>query len=55
MGMLEPKFNKPPIYISESGVSFVKAKDILQSIKGQEEIYKMDELWKRYCRSKNIL
>ena len=38
--MLKPKFEKPPIYISESGIAYVKAKDILMSEKGQEEILK---------------
>jgi hypothetical protein len=39
--MPEPKFEKPPIYVSESGIAYVKAKDILMSQKGQKEIYRL--------------
>jgi hypothetical protein len=45
--MLKPKFEKPPIYISKSGLAYVKAKDILMCEKGQEEILKMHMMLKR--------
>jgi hypothetical protein len=38
---MKPKFKNPPIYISESGCSYVRAIDILKSEVGQQEIEKM--------------
>ena len=45
--MLKPKFEKPPIYISKSGLAYVKAKDILMSERGQEEIREMHMMFER--------
>jgi hypothetical protein len=46
--MVEIKFDKPPVHMTRSGVSYVEAADILKSAIGQLEIEKaarvMDEI-----------
>jgi hypothetical protein len=51
--MSEPKFEKPPIYMSETGIAYVKAKDILLSQKGQEEIYRLCNVLEKSRHFKN--
>ena len=49
--MVEIKFEKPPVHMTRSGVTYVEAADILESAIGQREIEKaarvMDEIRER--------